>query len=119
MGMWTNNDDIEDLVHPPSGGPPSQRIGGIILPVFFVTCGVLDLRSGHATLIGSKGSTEVSGDAATSLACAYIALGGFFHFHWFWGLHDSLWACSQTLKTLSLAAFLPCFLFTLYRVLGG
>ncbi|MDB6138981.1 MAG: hypothetical protein JWO94_2053 [Verrucomicrobiaceae bacterium] len=100
----------------PSRGRVTQWTGGLGVALFFHHLRLAGPAQ-HATLIGRNGSIELGGDAATALACAYVALGAFCHFHWFWGLHARLWEHAQTLKTLALLVFLPCFLFTLYRIL--
>ena len=50
------------------------------------------------------------------LAVAYIAVGAFFHFHYFWGLSERLSRFSQFTKVLSILVFLPSLLYALYRI---
>lgn len=121
MNLWTNKehrtvlDDADDFAYLPCGGRVTQWVGGVGLALAFIASGVLDLRSGHALIHGRGGEIEFTGASGAALSTAYIALGTFFHFHWFWGLSETLWQYSQRLKVLALLIFLPCFLFTLYR----
>jgi hypothetical protein len=121
MGMWTNKDhrtiadDTDDFAHGPSGGPLKKWLAGIVVAGAIIIFGVAGLRSGEAILFSSRNSDlYVAGPGATALNSAYIALGMFVHFHYFWGLDGSLWRFSQALKTVSLIVFLPCFLYGLW-----
>ncbi len=122
--IWTSKnhrtvfDDAEDLAYGPSGGPMKQWIMGVIISSVPVIYGIYCLKRGYATLWGSRGlSSRFEGSAGVSLAIAYIALGAFLHFHYFWGLSDRLWRFSQALKAVSLLVFIPSFLRALYLVL--
>ena len=120
--VWTRKthrtvfDDAEDLAYGPSGGRAKQWIAGVILALLPIIYGIHCIQQGHTTLFGSGDIDEkLSGVAGTSLAVAYIAVGAFIHFHYFWGLSERLYRFSQPLKVISLLVFLPAFFYALYR----
>ena len=124
MSIWTNKehrtafDDAEDLAYGPSGGRVKMWLAGVGLALIPLLYGVGCLRSGHARFFGSHGANlDLDGSAAIALAIAYIALGAFVHFHWFWGLHPRLWRFSTALKFVAVLVFLGSFGFTIYRIL--
>jgi hypothetical protein len=107
--------DAEDLAYGPSGGRAKQWIAGAILASLPIIYGIHCIQRGHTTLFGSRGSSEnLVGSAGISLAIAYISIGAFLHFHYFWGLSDRLWRFSQALKVSSFLVFLPAFFYALY-----
>lgn len=119
--IWTRKthrtafDDAEDLAYGPSGGRTKQWIAGAILASLPIIYGIHCIQRGHTTLFGSRGTSEkLVGSAGVSLAIAYISIGAFLHFHYFWGLSDRLWRFSQVLKVASLFVFLPAFFYALY-----
>jgi hypothetical protein len=90
---WNGNpyrhaaNDAEDLSYPPSGGRVKMILLGIILPLVIAWFGVGAWISEEATWFGSRGSDlVVKGAAAKSIAVAYLSIGSFCHFRWFWGL---------------------------------
>jgi hypothetical protein len=104
--------DAEELAHGPSGGRLKMWLAGFAVAGLIVLFGVMGLISGEATLFARRSpNMRVTGGAAVALNAAYIALGLFIHFHYFWGLHPRLWRFSQALKVASLVVFLPCFLY--------
>jgi hypothetical protein len=122
--IWTRKthrtflDDADDLAYVPSGGPMKRWIAGFIIASLPIIYGIHCIQRGDATLFGSRGNTlKLVGDAGLSLAIAYISIGGFLHFHYFWRLSDRLWRFSQALKVLSLIVFLLSFLYALYLAL--
>jgi hypothetical protein len=123
MGLWTNRvhrtafDDAEDLGNSPSGGPVKMWLLGVCLALMPIIYGIRCLISGHTYLPG-RGSTGIylTGTAAQSLAIAYISVGIFIHFHYFWGLHPHLFRFSQRLKMFSLLCFLGSFLYTIVLI---
>lgn len=123
MSLWFNKDrrtildEAEDLAYSPSGGRTKQWIAGAAIPLCIIAYGVVCLKTGSTTLPGRRGSIELHGTEGVTLACAYLALGAFLHFHYFWGLQERLQPFSEPLKVLSLLAFLSCFLYTLYHML--
>jgi hypothetical protein len=119
--IWTRKthrtflDDAEDLAYEPTGGPIKQWITGFIIASLPIIYGIHCIQRGYATLFGNHGSNiKLMGDAGLSLAIAYIAIGGFIHFHYFWGLSDRLWRFSKALKVTALMVFLLSFLYALY-----
>jgi hypothetical protein len=122
--IWTRKihrnvfDDAEDLAYGPSGGRTKQWIAGAILASLPIIYGIHCIQRGHTTLFGSRGNSEkLVGSAGVSLAIAYISIGAFLHFHYFWGLSDRLWRFSQVLKVACLLVFLPAFFYALYLAL--
>lgn len=118
--IWTRRthrtafDGAEDLAYGPSGGRAKQWIAGAILAYLPIIYGIHCIQRGHTTLFGRGSSETLVGSAGISLAIAYISIGAFLHFHYFWGLSDRLWRFSQALKVSSLLVFLPAFLCALY-----
>ena len=113
--MRTTFDDAQDLAYAPSGGRAKQWLAGLVLAAVPIIYGIVCIRRGHTTLFG-RGSSDLTGDAAFWLAVAYIAVGAFLHFHYFWGLSERLSNFSQFAKIISLLVFLPSFLYSLYRI---
>jgi hypothetical protein len=102
--------EMGDLAHGPAGGRGKQWFAGMVLAALPVIYGVYSIQRGYTTMFGSRGaSAKISGSAGLYLAVAYIAIGAFFHFHYFWGLSERLWRFSQALKVISLLVFLPAF----------
>ena len=119
--IWTRPtrtafDDAEDLAHAPSGGRAKQWLAGLVFAAVPIIYGIVCIRRGHTTLFGRGASSDLTGDAAFWLAVAYIAVGAFLHFHYFWGLSERLSNFSQFAKIISLLVFLPSFLYSLYRI---
>lgn len=115
----TWGDDSEDLAHGPSGGPVKQWLAGIAFPLVPIIYGIHCLQRGYTTMFGNRGgSEELTGNPGIALAIAYIAIGAFFHFHFFWGLSDRLWTFSQALKLVSLMVFLPAIGYALYSMVS-
>lgn len=107
---------MDDLAHIPSGGPAKKWFVGFMIAAMPVIYGIYCIYRGHATLFGTRRSHEtLTGEAGLSLAIAYISLGAFLHFQYFWGLSDRLWRYSQRLKLISLLIFLPAFIYAHYR----
>jgi hypothetical protein len=121
--IWTRKvhrtilDDAEDLADYPQGGRGKQWIAGGLLAAIPIIYGVICIVCGHATLFGNRGSTlDVQGAAGVSLAIAYIALGSFAHFHYFWGLSQRFWGVSFPGKVISALVFVPALVYALYRI---
>ena len=89
-------------------------VGIALIPLGY---GVRCLLIGQARLLGSRGHLDLVGPAATALAIAYIAVGAFIHFHYFWGLHSRLLRLSPTLKFITVLVFLGSFGYTMYRII--
>ncbi|MEK7951615.1 hypothetical protein [Luteolibacter soli] len=102
--------DMLDLAYAPSGGRGKQWLAGVVLAAVPVIYGICSIQRGWTTMFGSRGMDErISGDAGFWLAVAYIAIGAFCHFHWFWGLSERLWRFSEGMKVAALLVFLPAF----------
>jgi hypothetical protein len=114
-GSWAGAAD--SLAHEPSGGRVKKWLLGGGLAALPIIYGVRCLETGHTTLVGRGGDLSFTGDTGFWLAVAYIAIGAFIHFHYFWGLSPRLWPLSQAGKVLSLVVFLPCFFYALHRSL--
>lgn len=120
MSLWTNKDrpslaeDADDFANTPQGGAGSIWFGGVAVPAALVIYAVVCLVSDEVNLPSWRwggGTLLVRGPAATSISVAWLALGLFLHFHYYWGLHAKLHRHSQLLKSLSLIVFIPCLLY--------
>jgi hypothetical protein len=123
MGFWTNKehrtafDDADDLGNEPSGGPVKIWLAGFGLAVIPLSYGLRSLFTGHTRFFGNRGSNlDLEGSEAVALAIAYIAMGAFIHFHYFWGLHPRLCGLSPLFKLLAAIVFLCSFGYTMYRI---
>ncbi len=123
MSIWTTSvgkadaDATEALSHSPSGGRFKMWFLGVGLALVPCVYGVKCLVTGEARLWGNNNSEiDLNGSAAVALAIAYIAVGAFIHFHWFWGLHSRLLRFSQLLKTVAVLAFLGGIGYMFYKV---
>jgi hypothetical protein len=95
-----------------------QWLAAVLMAGWPIGCGVLSLSRGKTLLMIRSFNEVLTGDAATSLAIAYLAIGCFIHFHYFWGLSDVLWPYSQTLKLVPLVIAAPAFIYALWRAFG-
>jgi hypothetical protein len=118
MALWTSEprptiaDDTESLAHCPSGGPLKMWLAGMGVAGALAAYGIACIVSEEATMLARHSrNMHVTGPAAVWIGAAWIALAGFIHFHYFWGLHSRLWRFSETLKVASLVVFLPCFFY--------
>lgn len=124
MSLWTNKDhrtaldDADSFAYTPSGGRLKQWLAGGVLPLFIWLYGIACLTSGETEIFGKGGHAVARGPAATAFAMAYLALGCFLHFHFFWGLSERLEPYAERLKIVSLCVFLGGFLFGISRHLG-
>ena len=124
MGLFTSRehrtafDDAAALGSSPAGGSVKMWIMGIGVAIIPIIYGINCLISGH-TYFPGRGSTGINltGTAAQSLAIAYIAVGIFIHFHYFWGLHPRLYCFSQLLKMLALLCFLGSFFYSIFLII--
>jgi hypothetical protein len=122
MNIWSRKqhrtyfDDAENLAYGPSGGRMKQWLAGVVLAAVPIIYGIVCIQRGYTTLFGSRASSNLTGNAGFWLAVAYIAIGAFLHFHYFWGLSERLYRLSQLAKVLSLLVFLPSLLYALYRI---
>jgi hypothetical protein len=123
MSIWTTSvqkadaDATEALSHSPSGGKLKMWVLGVGLALLPIGYGASCLVNGQARLWGSNDSElDLDGSAAVGLAIAYVAVGAFIHFHWFWGLHLRLLRFSPLLKTVAVLAFLGGIGYMFYKV---
>ena len=80
-------DDYEDFAYPPSGGRLKLIILGVVIPGVIAFFAIRAWAHQEAYWPGSRGSgMTVRGEAAQALAVAYLSIGAFLHFRWFWGL---------------------------------
>lgn len=107
--------DLEGLAYLPGGGPIKKWLAGFLLAAVPIGYGVHCLMRGYTTLPQKQSSSLVlKGEAGMWLAIAYIAVGAFLHFHYFWGLSDRLWRGCQFGKGLSLLVFAGAMLYVFY-----
>jgi len=116
-------DDIEEWAHGPNSSEHERwkqwllGVGLALLPVIY---GLVCIQRGSTHLFGRRGSgAELTGAEGVALAIAYIAIGVFLHFHYFWGLSDRLWKYSVTGKTVALTVFLGALFYALCKNFGG
>lgn len=110
--MNFDHDDIEHWSSGPSGGRLKQWLSGALIPLILVIYGLVCLQRGSTTILGRGGSLELRDEPAFWMAVAYIAIGCFLHFHYFWGLSERLLRFSHPLKVLSLLVFVPSFFYS-------
>jgi hypothetical protein len=125
MSFWTNRehhtgfDDAHDLAYTPSGGRLKMWLAGVVCALVPVLYGSWCLWIGSTKLFGRRGSAlALTGDSGFSLAIAYIAVGAFIHFHFFWGLHPRLHRVSELMKLATVVVFLVSFGFALFKVIA-
>jgi hypothetical protein len=125
MSIWDNNnrrtyfDDAEDLANAPSGGRVKQWLAGCVLAAIPIIYGGICIERGRTSLFGNRSDLDLRGDAGFWLAVAYMAVGAFLHFHYFWGLSERLYRFSQAGKLLSLLVFVPSFIYAIYLNFAG
>lgn len=124
MCLWTdkkckkNADDDGFLSSAPSREIIKAWLAGVGIALIPLVYGIHCLIAGHTHLFGRRhGHLDLDGSAAVSLAIAYIAIGAFFHFHWFWGLHSRLESYSNPFKIFAAIIFLVSLGFTIYKAL--
>ena len=84
-----------------------------------IAYGIHCLLSGRALIPGRYGlAYRAAGSVAIAMAIAYIAIGAFLHFRFFWELHGKLWRFSEAGKILSLTAFLGGLGYAVLAVVG-
>lgn len=88
----------------PSSGWKEMWIGGIGLALIPVAYGVYCLYTRHAYFPRRRGGPvlDLQGWEAVLLAMAYIAIGAFLHFEFYWGRHPRLRRWSPRLKNAAL-----------------
>lgn len=89
---------------PPEGGRLQMWLGGVVLAAFPAVYGLRCLVLQRAILPSRFGLWTATNSAAIAAGIAYLGLGGYLHFHWFWGLHRRLSPLCGLGKTASLVA---------------
>lgn len=86
--------DFEDLAYPPHGGRLKQWLVGVGVALVPIVYAIYSLHRDRILLPalgrGIGPGVYLSGRACIALAIAYMGIGMFAHFHWFWGLSDRL-----------------------------
>jgi len=125
MSFWSNKDretgfdDAEDLAYAPSGGRIKMWLVGVGVALIPLWYGLQCVLTEHARLWGEHGTNlDVNGSTAVALGIAYMAVGAFIHFHWFWGLNRRLEPFSGILKLLTVLVFLGSFGYAMYKILA-
>lgn len=91
-------------------------VGCALIPIIY---GSKCLWTGSARLFGKRTSgLTLTGDAGFALAIAYIAVGAFIHFHFFWGLHPRLHKFCGLMKLFALLVFLATFGYAMFKVIA-
>lgn len=108
-----DHDSIEDLAHAPTGGRVTRWLAGTLIPACIIIYGLVCIRHGSTTMLGRGASLELRHEPAFWMAVAYIAIGGFLHFHFLWGSIERLLRFSHPLKVLSLLVFVSSFIYSL------
>ncbi len=104
----------------PSGGRITRWFCGVFLALIPIRYGVRCIFIERATLWGKFHShLTVRGTAAISLGIAYIAIGAFAHFHWFWGLHPRLQPFTDVGKLITLLVFLSSLGYAFCQILSS
>ncbi|MCB1225552.1 MAG: hypothetical protein KDK99_07060 [Verrucomicrobiales bacterium] len=98
-------DSIEDWSYSPSGGPWKKWLAGVVIPALFGLGGWASIVREKSIVFGQSGNAELNGPAAVSMGVGYLGLCVFLHFHYFWGLSESLARWSAIGKGIGLVAF--------------
>ena len=107
-----------DWSYPPEGvGPVRMWLLGVLLPLVIGCFSVRDWITGEATWFGTRGNDlAVHGQAARGLAVAYLGLGLFCHFRWWWGVKGNH-RVFEIGTGVSLLGFLGGLLWSLWRLM--
>ena len=104
--MWlpgrTRGSGDVDLDVAPQVGPAKRWVYGVALAAVPVVVGAYCIAVGEAWLPGRYGFHRVTGAAAVAAALAYVGLGAFLHFHFFWAGQPKGWRAARIGKPLSL-----------------
>ena len=90
---WLNPvgaDAIEEFSGPPPQNPWTKWVDGVLVALAFVVYGLSCCWADRVSLFGSE-SFVFYGRAVLAWGIAWISLGLFFHFHFFWGCSARLW----------------------------
>lgn len=81
--------DFEDLAYPPHGERLKLILLGVLIPGLIAYFAIDAWAEQQAYWPGGRGGGRgmtVRGEAAQALAVAYLSIGAFLHFRWFWGM---------------------------------
>lgn len=101
----------------PSGGRLKMWMAGVGVALIPIVYGIRCLAQGEARLFGRGANLDLTGHPAVALSIAYLAVGAFIHFHYFWGLHPRLYPFSLLLKLLAVLVFLGGFGSAVYLIM--
>jgi len=82
---------------------------GVCVALLPLGYGVRCLYTGQARFFGRGAYVDLNGSAAIALGIAWVSVGAFIQFHWFWGLHPRLEPLSYVFKALAALVFLGSF----------
>ena len=101
----------------PSSGWKERWIGGIGVALIPIVYGVYCLYTGHAyvPLRRHQGFVDLQGWDVVVVAIAWIALGAFLHFEYFWGRHPRLRSWSGRLKAAAMVVFMAGWIYVGFR----
>jgi hypothetical protein len=100
----------------PSSSWKERWIGGIGVALIPIVYGVYCLYTGHAYVLGRRhGFVDLQGWAAVVVAIAWIALGAFLHFEYFWGRHPRLRSRRGRLKAAVMVVFIGGWVYACFR----
>ena len=100
----------------PTSGWKEMWIGGIGVALVPLVYGVYCLYAGHAYFLRRhRGLVELQESDAVVMGIAYIGLGAFVHFRYFWGRHPRLRTRNGILGAVALSIFVVGCLYTAFR----
>jgi len=89
----------------PDVGPVKRWAYGIAFAAVPLGLGIFFLIDGRAWMLSRRGFWAIDGLAAVFAALAWIGLGLFMHFHFFWDGRPRGWRVARVGKPLSLLLF--------------
>ncbi len=100
----------------PSSGRREKWIGGIGVALIPIIYGIYCLYTGHSHVPRRHhGFVDLQGGDAVAAAIAWIALGAFMHFKYFWGRHPRLGAWSGRLESAAMLVFIAGWIYVCFR----
>lgn len=100
----------------PSSAWKETWIGGIGVALVPFGYGVYCMLTGHAYVpCRHRGFVNLQGSDAVVMAIAYIGLGAYVHFRYFWGRHPRLRSRNGILGGVALSVFIGGCLYTAFR----
>lgn len=80
--------DLFHFDYPPPGSRLTMVFWGILIPCAIGYFSIDAWMDQQAYWPGRRGGMTVHGEAAQACAVAYLSIGTFIHFRWFWGLRQ-------------------------------